>query len=71
MAYRILNIDPKLREIYTKRDGEPPLIFEDGLVLYYDRKAGKYYNARTDMYISDDEYYKLMRRTLKGAYEND
>jgi len=35
---------------------EGPFRLRSGLIVYYDRKEGKYYNPKTDMYLSHDEY---------------
>lgn len=45
---------------YTERPGlEGPIKFAGGLVLYYDTKEGKYYNPRTDFYLTYDEFKAL------------
>ena len=28
-------------------------------IIFYDRREGKYYNKRTDMYLSDEEWEKI------------
>ena len=45
------------RDKYQKRDGlEGPIMTRACKVLYYDNKAGKYYDPDTDMYLSYDEF---------------
>lgn len=61
-GYRVLpwKID---RERYQERDGlEGPFMANGGRVVYYDPKAGKYYDPDTDFYIPDDEADKLFDR---------
>lgn len=44
---------------YTERKGlEGPFNF-GGVVLYYDTKEGKYWNPRSDFYLSYDEFKAL------------
>lgn len=35
---------------------EGPFKLKSGLVVYYDKKEGKYYNPKTDIYLSVEEY---------------
>jgi len=59
MGYRVLNTVDNMRENYGPRKGlEGPFNF-NGRVLYYDPKEGKYYDPRTDFYVSHDEYFRL------------
>jgi len=56
MAYTVL---PEFdRSVYTdlSREGlEGPFVFKTGAVLYYDPREGKYYDRRTDMFISNKD----------------
>ena len=54
-GYRIMPaID---QERYPERPGlEGPFQTASGKVLYYDPKAGQYYDSDTDSYVSNDEY---------------
>ena len=45
---------------------EGPFQFKSGAVLYYDRKAGKYYDRGSDMYIDDEEASQL---TMEGHWD--
>lgn len=61
-GYRILpwKID---RDRYQERDGlEGPYMANRGRVVYYDPRAGKYYDPDTDFYIPDDEAAELFAR---------
>ena len=60
MGYRTMNPMP---EGYGPRDGlEGPFNF-DGRVVYYDPAEGKYWDPKTDFYLSHEEaliLYKLV-----------
>lgn len=50
-------IDP---EQHPAREGlEGPFRMRNGKVLYYDPREGKYYDASTDMYLSNDEMTEM------------
>jgi hypothetical protein len=60
MGYRVLNTVDNMRDTYGPRKGlEGPYNF-NGRVLYYDPKEGKYYDPRTDFYVSHDEYFRIV-----------
>jgi len=53
-------LPPINREKYQSRDGlEGPIQTKSGKVVYYDPKAGSYYDPDTDMYISYNDWRKL------------
>ena len=56
---------PRLdRERYTPLEGmEGPFQFKGGWVLYYDPRAGKYYDRDADMYLSDRDADRITSRT--------
>ena len=57
-GYKIL--PPMDKEKYQARSGlEGPFSTLSGKVVYYDPKAGKYYDPDTDMYMSYDEFKAL------------
>lgn len=57
-GYKIL--PPMDKEKYQARSGlEGPFSTLSGKVVYYDPKAGKYYDPDTDMYISYEDFQKL------------
>ena len=59
MGYKVLNTVDNMRDNYGPRKGlEGPYNF-NGRVLYYDPREGKYYDPRTDFYVSHDEYFRL------------
>jgi hypothetical protein len=59
MGYKVLNTVDMMRENYGPRKGlEGPFNF-NGRVLYYDPTEGKYYDPKTDFYVSYDEYFRL------------
>ena len=52
------------RERYTPMRGlEGPFMTKSGKVVYYDPKAGEYYDRDSDMYLSYNEYMSLDRET--------
>jgi hypothetical protein len=54
-----------MRDNYGPRDGlEGPFNF-NGRVLYYDPKEGKYYDPRSDFYVSHSEYFELVGFLIK------
>ena len=60
MGYRVMNPMP---EGYGPRPGlEGPFNF-DGRVVYYDPKEGKYYDPKTDWYLSHQEALELYSLT--------
>ena len=55
MGYRVLGPTEEIMQGYGPREGlEGPFYFE-GLILYYDRVEGKYWNPKTDFYMSHVE----------------
>jgi hypothetical protein len=60
MGYKVLNTVDNMRDNYGPRKGlEGPYNF-NGRVLYYDNKEGKYYDPRSDFYISHSEYFQIV-----------
>ncbi len=52
------------RERYTEMRGlEGPFMTKSGKVVYYDPKAGEYYDRDSDMYLSYNEYMSLDHET--------
>lgn len=61
MGYKVM---PKVCEGYGPRKGlEGPFAFLDR-VLYYDPKAGQYYDPRTDFYVEQDEMDMLNKNLV-------
>ena len=59
MGYKVLGRTEDLLKGYEPRKGlEGPFNF-NGLVLYYDPKEGKYWDPRTDFYMSYDEWFQI------------
>jgi hypothetical protein len=55
MGYKVLDTTDMMRTKYGPRKGlEGPFNFS-GRVLYYDPKAGAYYDPTTDFYVMQDE----------------
>ena len=61
MGYKVIEVDA-MREKYGARAGlEGPFNFS-GRVLYYDNKAGQYYDPATDFYVEQDEMDEINTR---------
>jgi hypothetical protein len=55
MGYRVVDTIDIMRDKYGPRKGlEGPFNFS-GRVLYYDNKAGQYYDPATDFYVEQAE----------------
>lgn len=60
MGYQILNDrDSKWQ---PRRGLEGPFFYPSGQVLYYDIKAGQYYDPTTDFYVPHDEVAMLQNQ---------
>ena len=58
MAY----VSYKTNQNYGPRKGlEGPFQYPNGQVLYYDVKAGQYYDPSTDFYVPDEDVAELQR----------
>ena len=65
-------LPPIDREKYQERDGlEGPIQTKSGKVVYYDPKAGSYYDPDTDMYISYDDWRMLDSETMHKIDRQD
>lgn len=68
MGYRVLDTVDTMRQKYGPRKGlEGPFNFS-GRVLYYDPRAGQYYDPTTDFYVDRTEmdminadFYKVLK----------
>ena len=59
MAYTVF----KHAQEYGARQGlEGPFHYPNGRVLYYDPKAGEYWDPRTDFYVANDEVADLQQQ---------
>jgi hypothetical protein len=59
MGYKVLGKTEDLLKGYGPRKGlEGPFNF-NGRVLYYDPREGKYYDPRTDFYVSYNEWFEI------------
>ena len=60
---------PAMPSKYVERDGlEGPIMTRSGKVVYYDPKAGNYYDPDSDMYMSYDDFRMLDK---KGMHKVD
>lgn len=72
MGYRVLGATSDVLKGYTQRKGlEGPYAYANGRVLYYDPKAGQYWDPSTDFYVDQtevDELHRDMMRFIGGAH---
>ena len=62
MGYRVVDTLDVMRDKYGARKGlEGPFNFS-GRVLYYDNKAGQYYDPTTDFYVEQEEMDEINTR---------
>ena len=62
MGYRVVDSTDTMRDRYGARKGlEGPFNFS-GRVLYYDNKAGQYYDPTTDFYVEQAEMDEINTR---------
>jgi len=60
MGYRVMDTVDRMRDKYGPRKGlEGPFHYVNGRVLYYDPKAGEYYDSTTDFYVPREEIDEL------------
>ncbi len=59
-----------MRVKYGPRKGlEGPFHYPNGQVLYYDPKAGEYWDPRTDFYVPNEDVHRLQNSifdTIRG-----
>ena len=61
MAYTVFQHDPN----FGPRQGlEGPFHYPSGAVLYYDARAGEYYDPRTDFYVSNEDVAVLKQQIV-------
>ena len=59
MGYRVLGEQEKR---WQPRQGlEGPFFYPSGRVLYYDARAGEYWDPLTDFYVPNDELARLQQ----------
>ena len=66
MGYRVVDTLDVMRDKYSPRKGlEGPFNFS-GRVLYYDNKAGQYYDPTTDFYVEQAEMDMINTRFFEA-----
>ena len=66
MGYRVVDTIDAMRDKYGPRKGlEGPFNFS-GRVLYYDNKAGQYYDPTTDFYVEQAEMDEINTRFFEA-----
>ena len=67
MAYTVFQHNPN----FGPRKGlEGPFHYPSGAVLYYDTKAGEYYDPKTDWYVSKDDVAVLQQQIFDRLTQN-
>ena len=66
MGYKVLGKTEDLFQGYTKRKGlEGPFLKGVNRVVYYDPQAGKYWDPKTDFYLSQEEVDHLDKELMR------
>lgn len=66
MGYKVLGRTEELLRGHGPRRGlEGPFIYCNGRILYYDPKAGQYWDPNTDFYVEQDEMNQLQSELTK------
>lgn len=66
MGYRVLGRAEDVYQGYGPRKGlEGPFAFVGGRILYYDPKAGQYWDPKTDFYLDQEEWDLLNKDLVK------
>ena len=61
MAYTVFKHSTE----YSQRPGlEGPFHYPNGRVLYYDPRAGQYWDPRTDFYVSNEDVADLQQQLV-------
>ena len=55
-------LDPEMHPDRSSQGLEGPFRQPSGHIVYYDPKEQQYYDPRTDMYISSEEFEAMQRR---------
>lgn len=61
MSYYIMN---RGKDFGPRKGLEGPFRYPNGQVLYYDPKAGQYYDPLTDFYVPDEDVAELQNMFL-------
>ena len=63
MGYRVIGNTEEIFKGYETRSGlEGPFSF-DRRILYYDPREGKYWDPRSDFYLSHEEFTEIQARS--------
>jgi hypothetical protein len=63
MAYTVLR--ERDNRFQPRKGLEGPFYFATGRVLYYDSKAGEYWDPTTDFYVPQDEVNELHEQMVR------
>lgn len=66
MGYRVIGRTEDIFRGYEPRAGlEGPFVFSNGRILYYDPRAGQYWDPRSDFYVDHDEMADIHSHALE------
>ena len=66
MGYKVLGETEVLFQGYSKRKGlEGPMLKGANRVVYYDPREGKYWDPRTDFYLTQEEVNYLDNELMR------
>ncbi len=60
MGYRVLS--PRDEKWQPRKGLEGPFFYPSGAVLYYDIKAGEYWDPTTDFYVPSEDVARLQNQ---------
>jgi len=67
MAYTVFQHNP---DFGPRKGLEGPFHYPSGAVLYYDTKAGEYYDPKTDWYVSNEDVAVLQQQIFDCLTQN-
>ena len=67
MAYTVFQHNP---DFGPRKGLEGPFHYPSGAVLYYDTKAGEYYDPKTDWYVSNEDVAVLQQQIFDRLTQN-
>jgi len=66
MGYKVMGATEHVMQGYTKRKGlEGPFLKGGFRVVYYDPRAGRYWDPKTDFYLTDEEVSYLDQELVR------
>lgn len=67
MGHRVLGRTEEVMKNYRPIKGlEGPFIFPNHRIVYYDTREGKYWDPKTDWYLTSDEVHELQNDLIRA-----